>query len=144
MKTRLLTTAAAFAVVGGALAVTPATANADTGAGSAQIAVGQASASAAKVRRFDFRRGWGVAWGTKSTKVVKGRMSDQRNDGTCIQARVAWAVKRGNKVRIFDRDTKTVCGVLAVAFKATPDYRGRPRRADRVHVAFAPVKGSLG
>ncbi|MFI0449205.1 hypothetical protein [Actinomadura sp. 6N118] len=143
MKTRLIT-AAAFAVAGGALAVIPATANADTGAGAAQITVEQASASAAKVRRFDFRRGWGVAWGTSSNKVVKGRMSDQRNDGTCIQARVAWAVKRGNKVRIFDRDTKTVCGALVVEFKATPGDRGRTRKADRVHVAFAPVKGNLG
>ncbi|GAA2601008.1 hypothetical protein SMC26_45710 [Actinomadura fulvescens] len=144
MKTRLLSAAAAFAVAGGALAAIPATANADAGVGTAQVAAGQASASAAKVRRFDFRRGWGVAWGTASTKVVKGRMSDQRNDGTCIQARVAWDVKRGGKFRVFDRDVKTVCGALVVEFRATPGDRGQRRKADRVHVTFAPVKDRLG
>jgi hypothetical protein len=71
-------------------------------------------------------------------------MSDQRNDGTCIQARIAWSAKQGGKFRVFDRDGKTVCGALAVAFKATPDYRGRPHKADRVSVSFARVKGSLG
>ncbi|MFG2007266.1 hypothetical protein ACGFNU_49760 [Spirillospora sp. NPDC048911] len=140
MKIRLLTAAAAFAVAGGALAVIPATAD----AGIAQVAAGQASVSAAKVTKFDFRQGWGVAWGTKSTKVVKGRMSDQRNDGICIQARVAWSVKKRGKFRVFDRDTKNVCGALAVAFQATPGDGGQKRRADRVTVAFVPVKGGLG
>jgi len=140
MKTRLITAATAFAVAGGALAVAPATA----GAATAQAAAGHASASAAKVTKFDFRRGWGVAWGTKSTKVVQGRMSDQRNDGWCIQARIAWSVKKGGKFRVFDRDSKNVCGALVVAFKATPDYKGRPHKADRVTVGFFRVKGALG
>lgn len=148
MKTRLITAAAAFAVAGGALAATSATAGAATGATTAQVAAGHssasASASAVKVTKFDFRRGWGVAWGTKSTKVVQGRMSDQRNDGWCIQARIAWSVKKGGKFRVFDRDSKNVCGALVVAFKATPDYKGRPHKADRVTVGFFRVKGALG
>jgi hypothetical protein len=53
MKTRLIAAAAAFAVAGGALAAVPATADASARA--------TADASAVKVRKFDFRRGWGVA-----------------------------------------------------------------------------------
>ncbi|MBO2450463.1 hypothetical protein J4573_25395 [Actinomadura barringtoniae] len=149
MKTRLITAAAALAVAGGALAAAPALTASHKTAGAAPVAASAPAAApapapapavAAKVQKFDFRRGWGTAYGTKSTKVVQGRMSDQRNDEWCIQTRIAWSVKRGSAFRVFDRDSKTVCGALVVAFRATPDYKGRPYKASRVTVGFFRVR----
>jgi hypothetical protein len=128
MKTRLITTAAAFAVAGGAVLGTTGTAHA--GAAPLSAAVQQDSASA-QAKRFNFSASWGAARGVASLKQVKGTVTDRKNDGRCVRVKVWWGVKkRGKPGRILDTDVKIVCGKKTVAFKSRPDYKGKPFKAN--------------
>ncbi|GAA2608516.1 hypothetical protein SMC26_28985 [Actinomadura fulvescens] len=139
-KTRLLSTAAAFAVAGSTVAATTGTAHAASDTDSVRITSVQAGSAAASAvrKKFSGSRSWGSVRGVMSLKVVTGVMTDRKNDGRCVQVTVYWGLKKpGKKGRILDTDRASVCGKnRSRKFRSTPDYRGRPFKANGVYVGL--------
>ncbi|MFI0448932.1 hypothetical protein [Actinomadura sp. 6N118] len=141
MKTRLLTTAAAFAVAGGAMVATTGTAQATDAVRVASVQADSTSATVA-AKKFSGVRSWGAVRGYASLKAIKGVMTDRMDDRRCVQVTVWWAIavkgKDGKKkAKILDVDRGAVCGKgKSKKFTSTPDYRGRPFKADGAALAM--------